>query len=161
MFCFVSISNASIYIDGQFESEDILDIIDSSYNKSSFIVDKESIINIHSNSDNFVNLSLIDIKDNSILNLYSDIPIFMMFNVMDVYEIKENFNFNRFSYSFDGDNIKFLRKYDDGYQWISSVNLADNAKVNVFIPEPISILILGVGGIFIFPRVKKYKYNRM
>lgn len=150
-------AQAAIYIDGNLYSEDVLDInADSILNHWPIELTENSIVNIYYNIDEGINQSTITASDNSVVNLFSDVPVFVNFNLVDNFWTHEDIQISYQNYpeqvspSISGTDVYL----SGGHSEIADVDLADDAVINVFVPEPTTLLLFGIGGLLIRRKLK-------
>jgi hypothetical protein len=151
------LANAAIYINGNLYSEDVLDInADSILNHWPIELTENSIVNIYYNIDEGINQSTITASDNSVVNLFSDVPVFVNFDLMNMFWTYEDIQISYQNYpeqispSISGTDVYL----GGGHSEIADVDLANDAVINVFVPEPTTLLLFGIGGLLARPKVK-------
>ncbi len=156
-------ANAEIYVGGELYSENTLNIVDSSY-EGFITVTGDSIVNIYYADyyneiyDHYQPAFGVEIgaRDTSIINfIYPDNYNFTIWydgfgGSLPVYA---GFQMNTIDYPTIADGFNVLRDYDPGIPHVltpiaGTFELQDSAEVN-FIPEPATVLLLGLGRLFL------------
>jgi hypothetical protein len=165
----IGLTQATIIIDGNTFSGDVLNIVDSTYKDSIIRVTGDSVVDIFYNDGigwddwYFDHHSFPAVKCNIIAEGSAKINLYTFFlDVFDFYlvdtspqenwvKLYQGIEVQSCSYGLETTDMYFLRDYKLALSFdksIGTIELRDNSALN-FVPEPLSILFLGIGVIFL------------
>jgi hypothetical protein len=141
VLCLSHFANATIYVDNVALPENSLTISDNSYNDSIIKLTEESELYIYSYGFDVELRYYIQAFDNTSINIISDAPVLVMYNLMDMFWVYEDAQIRSPSSLY----IAFWRQVDPKTIWeIADVYSPENAVINIFVPEPTTLILLSV-----------------
>lgn len=165
----IGVTQAAIIIDGNASTDNVLNIVDSTYKDSIIETTGDSVINIFYNDgigwddlyfDNHVFPAVkcnIIAQEDSIINLHTYFLDIFDFYLVDTssqenwVKLYQGIEVSSCSHGLETTDMYFLRDYKSALtfdKYIGTIDLRDNA-ILFFVPEPMTIFLLGSGLLFL------------